>query len=468
MSSEDLMSAIPSVDATMSHLEAGHVADGQPRPLVVRTVRKALDEERAALLSNGAPEGMGKSELRASILERVERVVRLAQLRSLVPVVNATGVIVHTNLGRAPLSRRAREFVDRSAAGYTNLEFDLIEGHRGSRNLLVRDAVCELTGAADALVVNNNAAAVLLTLNTLAAGREVAVSRGELIEIGDSFRLPDVFARSGCRLVEVGTTNRTRITDFRSAVRNSTGAFLSAHWSNYSMSGFVERVPLAELVALGRRHGIPVIHDLGSGLLGDATRLGMTGEMTVEESLATGVTVATFSGDKLLGGPQCGIVAGESDAVERMRSNPLMRALRPGKLTLAALHATLAAYLEGTAETELPVLAAIMAPPDRLRDRAEKMSAGLAATLGSLADVSVAETEAVVGGGAAPERTLPSTGVEIVPKRMSAGDLAAALRETDPPVVVRTREGAVVADLRSVSPDEDGLVMDCVVRVLRG
>jgi L-seryl-tRNA(Ser) seleniumtransferase len=351
------------------------------------------------------------------------------------------------------------------ARGYSNLEYDLIRGTRGKRDYLVRDALCELTGAEDALVVNNNAAAVLLVLNTLAAGREVVISRSELIEIGGSFRLPDVFERSGSRMVEVGTTNRTHLSDFRDAIRSSTGALMSAHWSNYSISGFVERVSLGELASLGERFGIPVIHDLGSGILVDPARLGLPDEMTVADSVAAGATVSTFSGDKLLGGPQAGIAVGTENAISRMRANPLMRALRPGKLTLAALSATLTSYLRGDAETSVPVLSAILAPLDALAGRAERMAESLSAALGEGARVSTRELEGRVGGGAAPEIVIPSRGVEIEPRgSVTAGSVTAAMLTASPAVVARTQDDRIVIDLRTVREDQDGAVVEALIR----
>lgn len=460
------LSSIPPVDAVLDHVEATGADGGLPRPLVVRAVRRTLERERAAILEGRSELTGTVDEMRERILERVDAELGRTLRRQLVSVVNATGIVVHTNLGRAPLSAAAIEDMREIASGYSNLEYDLTASRRGKRNDLVRDALCELTGAEDALVVNNNAAAVMLALNTLAEGREVVVSRGELIEIGDSFRLPDVFERSGSRLVEVGTTNRTRLSDFRDAVRSSTGAFLSAHWSNYTMSGFVERVPLGELAKLGESYGIPVIHDLGSGILADPVSLGMPGEMTVAQSVASGVTVSTFSGDKLLGGPQAGIVVGRSRAVSRMLANPLMRALRPGKLTLAALQATLRSYLNGTHTKELPVLASMSTDAEALAERARAVEQELGEALGASARVSVVGLDALVGGGAAPDLVVPSRGIEIEPLRVSAGTVTALMLESEPPVVARTKDDRVVVDLRTVRPEDDALVVRAIREAL--
>jgi L-seryl-tRNA(Ser) seleniumtransferase len=466
MDREKSLSAIPPVDAVLNHVEAAGTDGGLPRPLVVRAVRRSLEAERAAILEGRSDLDGTAGEIRKEILRRVEAELRRTHRRQLVPVINATGIVVHTNLGRAPLSASAVEAMAEVASGYSNLEYDLTAARRGRRNNLVREALCELTGAEDALVVNNNAAAVMLVLNTLAEGREVVVSRGELIEIGDSFRLPDVFERSGSRLVEVGTTNRTRLSDFREAVRSSTGAFLSAHWSNYTMSGFVERVPLGELAKLGESYGIPVIHDLGSGILADPASLNMPGEMTVAQSVASGVTVSTFSGDKLLGGPQAGVVVGRSRAIERMLANPLMRALRPGKLTLAALQATLDSYLRGTHVDDLPVLASISVDAGVLADRARSIERELGQALSASARVSVVELDALVGGGAAPELVVPSRGIEIEPLSVPAGTVTARMLECEPPVVARTREDRIVVDLRTVRPDDDALVVRAIREAL--
>ncbi|HYW68891.1 MAG TPA: L-seryl-tRNA(Sec) selenium transferase [bacterium] len=464
MADKSNLSAIPSVDAVLAHLEERQLADVQPRPLLVRLVRESLERERGTMLAGENPDGDSQQAIRDGILLRLEEEVLRSPARGLVPVINATGVVVHTNLGRAPLSEEAIAAVTEVARGYSNLEYDLIRGSRGKRDYLVRDAICELTGAEDALVVNNNAAAVLLVLNTLAAGREVVVSRGELIEIGGSFRLPDVFERSGSRMVEVGTTNRTHLSDFREAIRSSTGALMSAHWSNYSISGFVERVSLKELSSLGERFGIPVIHDLGSGILSEPDELGLAGEMTVAESVAAGATVSTFSGDKILGGPQAGIAVGSSSAISRMRSNPLTRALRPGKLTLAALAATLNSYLRGESRTSVPVLSAITASVDALEDRAGRMANALSSALGERAVVSARELEGRVGGGAAPERVIPSRGVQIEPVGgTTAGSVTSAMLTGSPAVVARTQDDRVIIDLRTVREDQDSAVIDALL-----
>ncbi|MFH1502964.1 MAG: L-seryl-tRNA(Sec) selenium transferase [Candidatus Eisenbacteria bacterium] len=466
MSDQEGLKDIPSVDAVVHHLEERGLGEGRPRPLVVRAVRAAVAEARASLL-NTDPGEHAPGDVKERVLLAAERAVEAMAGDVLRPVVNATGVIVHTNLGRAPLSADAVERISETARGYSNLEYEVGEGKRGKRDGYVREALCELTGAEDALVTNNNAAAVLLALNTLALGREVVVSRGELIEIGGSFRLPDVFERSGARMVPVGTTNRTHASDYETAVCNRTAALMAAHWSNYSIVGFVERVQLRDLASICERHGLPLIHDLGSGILSDPASLGLDGEMTLTESLDCGASVVTASGDKILGGPQAGIALGERDVVGAMRANPLMRALRPGKLTLAALQATLEHYLNGSAETDVPVLRALVAKPAALRERAERLLGDLGARCGGSCACEIVETVSRVGGGAAPERAVPSVGLALHPAAMSAEALALALRSGDPPVVARTAEGRVVLDVRTVLPEQDQILLDGVCAALR-
>jgi len=462
MSSQDLLRAIPSVDAAVRHVESLDAAADCPRPILVRTVREALDGFRRSIES-GEFAGSTPEELRGRVLASLEPAVARARRRTLLPVVNGTGVIIHTNLGRAPLSGEALAAVAEVASGYSNLEYDLGGAHRGSRDLVVRDAICELTGGEDALVVNNNAAAVMLALDTLARGRDVLVSRGELIEVGGSFRLPDVFEKSGATLVEVGTTNRTRVEDFERAMRAQTAALMTAHWSNYSIVGFVERVRLEELVALGERRGVPVIHDLGSGLLASGESFGLAGETSACESLRTGVSVVTMSGDKLLGGPQAGIAIGRTPIITQMRANPLARALRPCKLTLAALQATLAQYLSGR-PTSVPVVRMLVADIPSLEERARAIAAAVKRAAG--VDPEVVDLESRVGGGAAPERVIPSKGLRIRSERAGAEAITDRMLRSARPVVARTSEGCVLIDLRTVFPSEDDTVAACITEAL--
>ncbi len=434
--------------------------------MLTRSVQRVLAGARGSIQSGKHAYGSTFEGIRQSIMEEVEREVRALALRALVPVLNATGVILHTNLGRSPLAAAALEAIVETAGAYSNLEFDLVQGKRGTRDLLVLDALCVLTGAEDALVVNNNAAAILLAVNTLALGREVIVSRGELIEIGGSFRLPEVLERGGATMVEVGTTNRTSVADFEEALNRRTGALLSAHWSNYSIEGFVARVDIRDLARLGDRYGIPVIHDLGSGALADVDVLRMPGEMTVGESVSAGAHVVTFSGDKMLGGPQAGIAVGTADSIARMRRNPLMRALRPGKQILAALQATLALYLDGVQATEIPVLRMIGISLEELRARSENVAVRLRERIGEAGGVRVRELAARVGGGAVPGSEIPSAGLELTSLRCSARTFSAKLRTGRPPVIGRTTSETVILDLRTVSPEHDSVLIDAVAEAV--
>ncbi len=386
---------------------------------------------------------------------------RLAQLADPSPeaVINATGVVIHTNLGRSPFSPAAVARIAEVAAHYSNLEFNVDEGRRGSRHDHVRDLLRLLTGAEDALVVNNNAAAVLLTLRAMAEGRDVVISRGELVEIGGSFRIPDILAQSGARLHEVGTTNRTHPADYAAAVGPETGLLLKVHTSNYRISGFTAEVELPELVRLGRERGVPVAVDLGSGSLVDVSGLGLHPEPHLAEVVAQGPDLITLSGDKLLGGPQAGIVLGSKDAVGRLRRHPLARVVRIDKLLLAALQATLVAYLdEDRARREIPVLQSLFQDPGKLRERAEAVASAIRETLGATApQVMVESATSAVGGGTLPGEGLPTTVIAVDPQpHVSAARLERALRHVRPAVIGRIHEERVLLDLRTVTVAEEG------------
>jgi len=403
------------------------LATAAPRPLVVAAVRSALDRAREEIRAGVDP---------GDLVDRVESELAAAHGARLRRVINATGVIVHTNLGRAPLARDALERVASVAAGYSNLEYDIDEGARGSRQDHVAPILRRLTGAEAALVVNNNAGAVLLALAALAEGREVLVSRGELIEIGDGFRIPDVLARSGARLREVGTTNRTRAADYDRAIGPETALLLRVHQSNFRVVGFTEQPRLEELVRVGRTHGIPVVDDLGSGVLVE-----LKGEPSARDALTAGADLVCFSGDKLLGGPQAGIVVGRADLVERLRRHPLQRALRADKLTLAALEGTLALYLDPErAAREIPVLEMLGEPLEAVRGRAERLA--------ELAGGEVEQAIGRVGGGALPLAELPSFACAI------EEELTTPLREGEPPIVGILRDGRLLLDCRTLTDRE--------------
>jgi L-seryl-tRNA(Ser) seleniumtransferase len=427
---------------------------------VVRAARQALAEARDAIRA-GAP-----VPSHATLAERAAAILHAERQPALRRVINATGVIINTNLGRAPLSAAAIEAMRAVAAGYSNLEYDLERGERGSRQSPVRRLLREVTGAEDALVVNNNAAAVLVVLSALAAGRDVIVSRGELVEIGGGFRVPDVMRQGGARLVEVGTTNRTRLRDYEAAITGETALLLAVHPSNFRVVGFTEAPELAALTQLAHAHGLPLVHDLGSGCLLPTERWGLAHEPTVRESLSVGVDVVCFSGDKLLGGPQAGLIAGRAAYLERIAHHPLMRATRIDKLTLAALEATLALYRDGVAERDIPIWRAITTPQETLRARAERWAAvlrerGVAAA--------AAAGESTVGGGSLPGETLPTTlcavsGTEDAPLDVAA--LARRLRTGTPPVVGRVLRDQLLLDPRTVLPDEDDTLLQALTRAL--
>ena len=409
---------LPSVD---------ELARGSDDPLAVNAARRVVDTAREEIRAGRDP---------GDLTERLHAELAAARTPRLRRVLNATGVIVHTNLGRAPLPDAALERVAAVAQGYSNLEYDLDAGTRGSRQSHCADILQRLTGAEAALVVNNNAGAMLLALAALAEGREVIVSRGELIEIGDGFRIPEVLARSGARLVEVGTTNRTRAVDYERAIGPDTALLLRVHQSNFRVVGFAERPGLAQLAEVARRHALPLVDDLGSGAM-----LDYGDEPTARDSLAAGADLVCFSGDKLLGGPQAGIVLGRAELVERLRRHPLQRALRADKLTLAALEGTLVLYLDPErARREIPVLRMLEEPLDAVRGRAERLAAA--------AGGAVEETVARVGGGALPLQELPSCACAV------EEELAAPLRLGEPPVVGIIRDGRLLLDCRTLRDDE--------------
>jgi L-seryl-tRNA(Ser) seleniumtransferase len=443
--------ALPSVSALLESETVRPLLAAAPRELVVNAVRDAVAAAREAPDTPRDAREWGAA---------IRDALAMRQRRSLRSVINATGVILHTNLGRAPLAAAALAAIRDVAVGYSNLEYDLDRGARGSRYTHCVGLLRELTGAEDALVVNNNASALVLALNSLAEHQPAIVSRGELIEIGGSFRIPDIMAKSGARLVEVGTTNRTHLADYERALVGA-GVVVKVHRSNFAIEGFVADVSLAELVRLATSRGVDVLHDLGSGLLVSLEPFGLTGEPLASEAVRDGATVVTMSGDKLLGGPQAGIILGRRPAIERIRTNPLTRALRVDKLTLAALEATLALYrTPERAIREIPTLAMISADIAEIRARAR----ALAERLGSRGiEYEVVQTEASVGGGAFPTARLASLAIAL------AGDaerLDVQLRASDPPVIGRIFDGRLMLDVRTVHPDLDADLAIVVERAL--
>ena len=442
---------LPSVDKLLQEEAIQALAEAHSHELAVEAARQALESARQAILE-GSP-CPPVDQLAAMTVANLNR--RLQP--TLQPVINATGVIIHTNLGRAPLSEETRAAMERAARGYSNLEYDLEAGKRGSRYVHAEELLCQLTGAEAALVVNNNAGAVLLTLTALAQGREAIISRSQLIEIGGGFRIPDVMRQSGARLVEVGTTNRTHRRDYEEAIGEETALLMRAHHSNFRIVGFTHEVPLVELVELGRKYDHPVIDDLGSGTLLDTADYGLAHEPTIQESIAAGASLVSCSGDKLLGGPQAGIILGQKDLVAQLRRHPLTRALRVDKTTLAGLQATLLHYLEGKAPKKVPVWWMIAMPVKAIEERAQAW-ASLLVEAG--AEVSVVDGRSTVGGGSLPGETLPTRLVAIqVP---SPDDLARRLRLGQPAVVGRIEGDRFLLDPRTVMSEQEETLVEIV------
>ncbi|PYO01574.1 MAG: L-seryl-tRNA(Sec) selenium transferase [Candidatus Rokuibacteriota bacterium] len=438
---------LPAVDQVLREVVDRPETRGVPRPRLTALVREVLEAERRRVLSEET-EPPNSDALAGRVLEHIGR----RSAFSLRPVINATGVVLHTNLGRAPLSALALERVASVAEGYSNLELDLASKERGSRYAHVEELLRRLTGAEDALVVNNNAAAVLLALETLAHGKEVVVSRGELIEIGGEFRIPDIMMRSGAVLREVGATNRTHLKDYVGAIGSGTALLLKVHTSNYRVVGFTADVSSRELVALGRERGLPVMEDLGSGSLVDLRRWGFPYEPTVQEVVGAGVDLVSFSGDKLLGGPQAGIVVGRRGLVERLKKNPWNRALRIDKLTLAALEATLYAYDAGRALETVPTLQLLTEPLVAVRRRAQRVLTRLGPELKQRLAAQLVEDRAQVGGGALPTVELPTVVVALGATAPQARALDEALRRGSPPALGRIVDDRLFLDCRTVLP----------------
>jgi L-seryl-tRNA(Ser) seleniumtransferase len=460
-----LLRRIPSVDELLAQPRLKMLAGRVDRGLLLEVTRAALADLRARVVNerNVAVLALSPGSLEDHIANEVERILT----RSLEPVINATGVILHTNLGRAPLLDAVVEEFRRTATQYSNLEYDLAAGARGKRDVHTARLFERLTGAEAAIVVNNCAAAVLLVLAALAKGGEVIVSRGELIEIGDGFRIPEIMAESGAVLREVGTTNRTRIADYENAINDKTRLLLRVHPSNFTITGFAEKPSLDELVALSRRSGLPLVEDLGSGCLVDLTESGIS-EPLVRQSIEAGVSVVTFSGDKLLGGPQAGIIAGKKDLVARVRRHPLFRALRVDKLTIAALEATLGAYLRA-AWDEIPALRMIRTSAQEIKRRAEHFLRELRPELPlDEVEVEIVDGTSLVGGGSTPTQSLPTKLIRIASARYSAAQLEERLRRAPAgiSVIARVDEDRLVLDLRTVFPEQEPLLVKTLAAAL--
>ncbi len=455
---------IPSLDALLADPGLSPLLDRFGRDAVVTAARGSLDEVRAVLAAKGPAPDLEPPALVERIRGRLEG--RFAP--SLAPAVNATGVIMHSGLGRAVLSGAATAALGAIASGYSTLALDLDSGKRVPRDRHIEPLLRELTGAEAATVANNNAAATVLILNTLARGKEVVVSRGQLVEIGGSFRMPDVMATSGAVLREVGTTNKTHLRDYEAALSPATGAILRVHHSNYRIVGFAEEPPLEELVALGRAHGVPVVDDIGSGALVDLAAFGLATEPLVQASVRAGADVVCFSGDKLIGGPQSGLIVGRTEWIQKIRKNPLARAFRCGKLTLSALEATLRLFLVPDKLTERhPIYRMLAMTPAGLETRGNALMRSLRASLPGSVSLSLEDSEAQVGSGAVPVETLPSKVLTVRSPAVAPEELARRLRRAAPPVFARVHKDAVLLDLRTIQPGEEPLVERALSGILR-
>ncbi|MGA9110780.1 MAG: L-seryl-tRNA(Sec) selenium transferase [Smithella sp.] len=458
---KEMLKQLPKIDEVLLILEKQDIYDLAPRDIiketcrtVVQNLRETIVNSKKKILAESCPDA-------ATVALEVEKLIKGLYRYSLRRVVNATGVILHTNLGRAPLCAEALQRIIEVGRGYSNLEYDLVKGERGQRYAHVNKLICALTGAQDALIVNNNAAAVLLVLNTLADGKEAIVSRGELIEIGGEFRIPEIMHKSASRLREVGTTNRTRIGDYEKAINADTGLILKVHTSNFRIVGFTEEADIESLVVLGKSHGIPVMDDLGSGCLIDLEKSGLQHEPTVREVLSSDCDIVTFSGDKLLGGPQAGIIVGKREILVKIRKNPLNRALRIDKFTLAALEATLMHYLNpASAIKKLRALKALTESAASVKKRALKLMTQLQKENFDSLKFSMHEDFAAAGGGSLPTQKIPTVLVAVRNKKMSASKMEEKLRKLEVPVIVRVDKDEILIDLRTVAEDEFAFIIE--------
>ena len=462
-----LLRMLPGVDYILELSKEDPLFNDIPKSVLVRSIRSVVENLRTIIM-DGEQDITEAKFSDSVILERVKNSVKQAMTSNLKRVVNATGIVVHTNLGRSLLAKDAVENLLTIASRYSNLEFDLSKGKRGSRYSSVEDILCEISGAQAAMVVNNNAGAVFLCLETLSRGKKVIVSRGELVEIGGSFRIPDVMAKSGAVLKEVGTTNRTHFPDYENAIEHDTGLLLKVHKSNFSVVGFTAEVSLEELVALGTTYQIPVMEDLGSGTFVDFTKYGLLKEPTVQESVAAGVDVVTFSGDKLLGGPQAGIIVGKKDLIDRIKKNPITRALRIDKLTLAALESTLRHYRNIDREIDsIPTLRMITLPLDHIEKRAKELAKLMENAGDPRISVCLVDVFSRPGGGAFPLQKLPSKGVGVKVQGISANAVEKKMRGNDIPIIGRIEEDRFIMDLRTIQDDELPIIRNAFENMLR-
>ncbi len=463
---QTILSALPSVDEVLKSQKGMQWQKEYPRRYILQSVREVIDGRRNAILS-GRRDDIDYDAMLEKIHIKLEKLSEF----SLKPVINATGVVIHTNLGRSVLSEAVMQHVKEIACGYSNLEYDIEKGLRGKRYSHIQHLSTQITGSEGSLIVNNNAAAVLVCLNTLAKGKEVIVSRGELVEIGGSFRVPDIMKSSGAILKEVGTTNKTHIYDYEKAITENTALLLKVHQSNFRMTGFTQFPTIQELLSIGKRFNLPVMFDLGSGCLIDLKPYGIHIEPSVQEIIKTGVDIVTFSGDKLLGGPQGGIIAARTDLIDLISKNPLMRAIRVDKMTLAAFEATLKAYLdEEKAQTAIPTLRMLMEEKETIKKRAQKVLLKLRRTIGfsidEFADISIAKDFSQSGGGALPEAKFETYAISIKPYKLSANAFEKKLRLNSRPIIARIHEDRVILDMRTVQNKEIEILIDGIIQSL--
>lgn len=452
---KDILRSIPSVNELLESPEISKFTDRYPRLLVVEAIRAVLEDIRQSLTNKKEFAEAQAIDLSPQRLHRLIQQSLQQKFCGIEHAINATGIILHTGLGRAPLAEEAAKQIQNVLKGFCTLEIEKLGGRRGIRYHHAEQLICMITGAESALVVNNNAAAVLLALDTLARGKEAIISRSQLVEIGGSFRMPDVMARSGVRLVEVGTTNKTYLTDYSNAITERTGLLLKVHQSNFKIVGFTETVDLKDLVSLGKERNIPVVYDLGSGALIDPEKFGLPHEPTVQESIKAGVDIVTFSTDKLMGGPQGGIIAGKKRWVDLLKRNPLTRALRVGKLTIAALEATLKLYLEEDLAVEkIPVLKIMVTPLDTIEERCKRFIDALTPQTKDFMNISMVDGISEMGGGSLPGEGIPTKLISLHSEKIAAGELAAQLRGNTPPIFARVEQDRVLLDMRTVYDPE--------------
>jgi len=460
MDTNTLLRSLPKVDELLKREDVAALDATHGRPLTLEALREALDTTRAAVRAGEIAE-VSTDAIAADAAAWLARKAR----RSLRRVINATGIVVHTNLGRSPLAETASEAAAEVARGYSTLEYDVPSGQRGSRHVHVEELICRLTGAETAMAVNNNASGVLLGLAALARRKEAIVSRGQLVEIGGSFRIPDIMRESGAKMVEIGTTNKTHLRDYQNAITPRTGLMLKVHTSNYRVVGFTEEVSLEDLVALGAEHGVPVFEDQGSGVLIDLARFGLPGEPTIGAAVAAGADLVSASGDKLLGGPQAGILAGKAEVIARLKKHPLARAVRLDKMTLAALEVTLRLYLdERRLFAEVPTLRMLTMTQAELERRARRLADAIVSACGEAYHVVTAADTSRAGGGALPMKDIPTTVVALTPRRGSATSLEERLRLGEPAVIARIKDDRLLLDPRTLREDEEAEVVSALAQ----